>query len=162
MGSVSDLFQRAVIALSDEDYERAEQLTKELLELDKQNVDGWSLLANIYQHTGKLDFAIDAAKQATELDPENLQHWNNLGFLYLLEGNWKEGELCYGKAVNLPEPPPTIFLNYAWALIEQGKTDQAKQALRNALEQSLEDTLLDDIEMDEHYAKLRPLLKEIK
>ena len=91
MGSESDLFQRAIIAFSDEDYDRAEKLTKELLNLDDSNVDGWGLLANIYQQSKQPKKAIDAAKKATELDADNLRHWNNLGFLYLSQGQWKEG-----------------------------------------------------------------------
>ncbi len=162
MGSESDLFQRAVIAFSDEDYGRAEKLTNELLALDQKNVDGWSLLANIHQQQGQNELAIQAAKKATDLDPENLQHWNNLGYLYLLQGNWVEGERCYAKAASLPEPTPTIYLNHAWALIELGKQDQAEQQLRQALDLSLEDTLHDDIETNDHYAKLRPLFKQIR
>ncbi len=162
MGPESDLFQRAVIALSDEDYDRAEKLTRELLDLNEQNVDGWTLLANIYQQKGQNELAIQAAEKATDLDPKNLQHWNNLGYLYLLQSNWTAGERCYAKAASLPNPTPTIFLNHAWALIELGKQDQAKQQLRQALEQSLEDTLFDDIETNEHYVKLRPLFKEIQ
>ncbi len=162
MGSESDLFQRAVIAFSDEDFDRAEKLTKELLELDQKNVDGWTLLANIYLQKGQNELAVQAATKATDLDPKNLQNWNNLGYLYLLQGKWTEGEKCYAKAASLPDPSPTIFLNHAWALIELGKEDQAKQQLLQALELSLEDTLHDDIETDEHYTKLRPLFKQIR
>lgn len=162
MGSADDLFQRAVIALSDEDLERAKKLTKELLELDSKYVDGWNLLANIYQQTQQYEKAIAAAKQTTEIDPENLQYWNNLGYLYLLQSNWTEGEKCYAKAITLPNPPPTIFLNHAWALIELGDEARAKEQLAQALERSLEDTLIDDLETDTHYSKLRPLLKQIK
>ena len=162
MGSESDLFQRAVIALSDEDYDRAEKLTKELLDLDQKNVDGWTLLANILQQKGQTNLAIDAAKKATDLDPKNLQNWNNLGYLYLLQKNWEEGERCYAKAASLPNPTPTIFLNHAWALIELGKQNKAEQQLRQALDQSLEDTLFDDIETNDNYIKLRPLFKRIQ
>ncbi len=162
MGSENDLFHRAVIALGDEDYDRAEKLTKELLELNQQNVDGWNFLANIYQQKGLNSQAIQAAKKATELDPKNLQNWNNLGYLHLLQGNWTEGERCYAKAASLPNPTPTIFLNHAWALIELDKQEQAEQQLRRALDLSLEDTLFDDIKTNEHYTKLRPLFKKIQ
>jgi Flp pilus assembly protein TadD len=162
MGDASDLFQRAVIALSDEDYDRAEKLTKELLEIEPKNTDGWSLLANIHRHKNQLEEAIKAATKATKLDPDNVQSWNNLGYLYLLQGNWKKGEHCYAKATSLPDPTPTIFLNHAWALIELGKEKEAEHQLRQALNRSLEDTLFDDIETNEHYAKLRPLFKQIK
>ncbi len=162
MGKESDLFQRAVIALSDSDYERAEKLTKELIDLDKKNVDAWSLLANIHKQNGEIEKAIEAAKQATDLDSKNIQNWNNLGHLYLLQSNWEEGEKCYAKAAKLPNPSPTIYLNHAWALIELGKEKEAKKQLTQALEQALEDTLSETIASDDRYAKLRPLLKNIQ
>ena len=162
VGSASDLFQRAVIALSDEDFERAEKLTKELLDLDDSNVDGWGLLANIYQQSKQPTKAIKAAKKATELDAENLQHWNNLGFLYLSQGQWKEGEECYAKAETLTDPSPTIFLNHAWSLIELQNEKAALEKLQKAIERALEDTVTVTINTDEKYAKLRPLLKKLK
>lgn len=161
MGKESDLFQRAVIALSDSDYGRAEKFTKELLDLDKKNVDAWSLLANIHKQGGEIEKAIEAAKQAKDLDPKNVQNWNNLGHLYLLQSNWEEGEKCYAKATKLPNPSPTIFLNHAWALIELGKEKEAKQQLKQAIDQALEDTLSETIANDERYSKLRPLLKNL-
>jgi Tfp pilus assembly protein PilF len=161
MGSASDIFQRAVIALSDQDFERAEKLTKELLELDIKNVDGWNLLANIYQQSGQYEKALEAAKKATELDPKNIQHWNNLGFLYLSQSQWEQGEKCYAKAVKLPNPPPTIFLNHAWALVELGQEESALKEIKQAIEQSLEDTITDTIKTEDKYAKLRPLLEKI-
>ncbi|MFX0079776.1 MAG: tetratricopeptide repeat protein [Candidatus Hermodarchaeota archaeon] len=162
MGKESDLFQRAVIALSDSDFERAEKLTKEIIDLDNKNVDAWSLLTNIHKQSGEIEQATEAAKQATNLDPKNVQNWNNLGYLYLLQGNWEEGEKCYAKAANLPNPSPTIYLNHAWALIELGKEKEAQQQLKQALEQALEDTLSETITTEERYTKLRPLLKKIK
>ena len=162
MGSASDLFQRAVIALSDQDFERAEKLTNELLELDAKNVDAWGLLANIHQQSGEHGKAIEAAKKATELDPKNIQHWNNLGFLYLSREQWKEGEKCYAKAVKLPNPPPTIFLNHAWALAELGQEKAAFKELKQAIDQSLEDTITETIKTEDRYTKLRPLLKKVK
>ena len=162
VGSASDLFQRAVIALSDEDFERAEKLTKELLDLDDSNIDGWGLLANIYQQSKQPAKAIEAAKKATELDAENLRHWNNLGFLYLSQGQWKEGEECYAKAESLADPSPTIFLNHAWALIELNNEKTALEKLQKAIDRALEDTVTETISTDERYAKLRPLLKKLK
>jgi tetratricopeptide (TPR) repeat protein len=162
VGSESDIFQRAVIALSDEDFKRAEKLTKELLDLNDANIEGWGLLANIYQQSKQPKKAIEAAKKATELDPNNLRHWNNLGFLYLSQGQWKEGEECYAKAETLEDPSPTIFLNHAWALIEIGNEKAAVKKLQKAIEQALEDTITETINTEERYTKLRPLLKKLK
>lgn len=162
MGSVAELFQRAVLAFSSGDSKRAEELTNELLKLDQENVEGYSLLASIHQQDKQYKKALEPAQRATQLEPDNLQHWNRLGFLYLILGQWKEGEKTYAKAAKMKNATPTIFLNHAWALIELDKKDAAIKQLGKAIAQSLEDTVTETIKEDDHYTKLRPLVKKVK
>ena len=158
MAASSDFFQRAVAALASGDFDRAEKLTRELLNQDEKNIEAWSLLTSIYQQGGKREKALEPAKRATELDPDNIQHWNTLGYLYLSLSRWEEGEKCYARAVTLSEAPATVFLNHAWALIELGQKEKAGQQLKLALEKSLEDELTNMIRTDPQYSKLRALL----
>jgi len=158
--SIEDLFERALSALAAGDLNRAEQLTRELLGQDQDNVEAWSLLANIYQESGHPERALGPATRAVELDPDNIQNWNTLGYRYLLLGRWKEGEQCYARAASMPNAPATVFLNHAWALIELGQDAAAVHQLRRAI--SLHDEIPDTIRQDPHYKKLLPLLEELK
>ena len=161
MGSVDDLIQRAVNALASNDLERAEKLTQEVLKEDENNIEAWSLLANIYQQAGEPEKALEPAKKAATLEPDNVKHWNRLGYLYTQLNRWEDGEKSYEKAANLPDAPPTIFLNYATVLIELKKEEAAMKALQQALKRSLVDELKKTIKKDPKYAKIRPLLEKV-
>jgi Flp pilus assembly protein TadD len=162
MATVSDYLQRAVAALAARDLNRAEKLTRDLLNKDNTNIEGWNLLTCIYQEAGQPERAIDPATRAAELDPENLQHWNTLGYLYLLLQRWSDAEKCFARAATNPDAPATLLLNHAWALIELGQTRAASQQLHQALERSLEDELANTIRTEPRYVKLRPLLERSK
>lgn len=161
MTPASDLFHRALAALSCGDVDRAEQLTRELLGSESDNAEAWSLLANIYQQCGYIERAVGPATRATELEPGNIQHINNLGYLYLLLGRWKEGEECYARASAMPEAPPTIYVNHAWALIELGQESAATQQLKQALELSLESKVTTMVREDPKYEKLVSILESL-
>jgi Tfp pilus assembly protein PilF len=161
MTPATDLFHRALAALSCGDVDRAEQLTRELLGQDSSNAEAWAILANIYKEGGHFERAIGPATRATELEPDNIQHLNNLGFLYLLLGRWEEGRECYARAASMPEAPPTIYVNYAWALIELGQEEAATQQLRRAHELSLESGVTQMVQEDPRYQKLVPILETI-
>lgn len=161
MTAASDLFHRALAALSVGDVNRAEQLTRELLGREIDNAEAWSLLATIYQQGSYFERAIGPATRARELEPDNIQHINRLGYLYLLLGRWKEGEECYARAAAFPEAPPTIYVNYAWALIELGQDAAATEQLRRALELSLESRVKTMIQEDPRYYKLVSILGSI-
>ncbi len=161
MTPASDLFHRALAALSCGDVDRAEQLTRELLGSEVDNAEAWSLLANIYQQCGFFERAIGPATRAAELEPDNIQHINTLGYLFLLLGRWKEGEEWYSKAAAMPEAPPTIYVNHAWALVELGQDSAATKQLRKALELSLESRVTTMIQEAPRYEKLVPILEKI-
>jgi tetratricopeptide (TPR) repeat protein len=161
LSELEDLFQRALAALSAGDLERAEELTSKLLEIDKNNVDGLSLLVSIHQQGGNIEKALESARLVVELDPGNLQHLNTLGYLHLLLSQWEEAEKCYTHAVTIPGAPPTVFLNYAQALVELDKEDKAIEQLRLALEHSLEGELVDMIHREKQYEKLIPFIDKI-
>ncbi|MFX1563095.1 MAG: tetratricopeptide repeat protein [Promethearchaeota archaeon] len=161
MSEIEDLFERALSAFSAGDLKRAEELTRRLLDIDEDNIDGLSLLVSIHQQGGDFEKALEPAKRVVELDPGNSHNLNTLGYLHLLLGRWEEGEKCYAHAVTIPGAPSTIFLNYAWALIELGKEEKAIQQLQHALEHSLEGELADMIQREKRYEKLRSLLDKL-
>ena len=161
LSNVEDLFERALSAFSAGDLERAEELTLKLLDIDADNIDGLNLLVSIQQQAGNFEKALEPAKRVVELDPGNLQHLNTLGYLHLLLSRWEEGIKCYAQAVTIPGAPPTVFVNYAWALVELGNEEKAIEQLRLALERTLEGELADMIQREEQYQKLRSLIDKL-
>ncbi len=161
MSKVDSLFHRAVAALATGDFKRAEKLTKEILEVDEKNIDGLMLLVNIYHQSNQFEKALEPAQQIIELEPENVQQLNTLGFLYLRLQRWKEAKQCFEKILSKPDIPPTIFLNYALALLSLDEQNKAIDQLRKAISQSLEGEIAKIIHENPLYEPLRPLLSQI-
>jgi len=161
LGAENDLFQRSIAALAGGNPERAKEQILKLLEKDKNNLDLLTFLSSIYQHYQQPQNALPTAQRLAQLDPENPRHWNNLGYLYIILGQWNEAEQCYAKATKLNDAAPTIYLNHALTLIELDQIEAATQQLQKALNHSLSSELLDIIQTDPQFAKLRPLVNKL-
>ncbi len=161
MGAENDLFQRSIAALAGGNPERAKQQILKLLEKDKNNLELLTFLIAIYQQYSQPQDALQTAQRIAKLDPNNPQHWNNLGYLHIILGQWKEAEKYYAKAASFNNASPTIFLNHALTLIEIGQIDAAIQRLKQALNHSLSGELLNIIQTDRQFIKLRPLLNKL-
>lgn len=161
MGDENDLFQRSIAALAGGNHERAKEQILKLLEKDKNNLELLHFLSSIYQHYHQPQNALLTAQRIAQLDPNNPRNWNNLGYLYIILGQWKEAERCYAKATKLNDAAPTIYLNHALTLVELDQLDAAIQQLQKALNQSLSSELLEIIQTDPQFAKLRQLVNKL-
>jgi Flp pilus assembly protein TadD len=161
LGAENDLFQRSVAALAGGNPDRAKKQILKLLEKDKNNLELLNFLTTIYQQYQEPQSALETAQRIAQLEPNNPRHWNNLGYLYIMQCQWKDAEQCYAKAAKLNDASPTIFLNHALTLIELGQSKTAIQQLQKALNHSLSGELLDMIQSDPQFEKLRPLINKL-
>jgi Flp pilus assembly protein TadD len=161
LGAENDLFQRSIAALAGGNPERAKEQILKLLEKDKNNLELLNFLSSIYQQYQQPQNALHTAQRIAKLDPENPRHWNNLGYFYILLEQWKEAEQCYAKATKLNDAAPTIYLHHALTLIELGQTEAAVLQIHKALNHSLSCELLDIIQTDPKFTKLRPLVNKL-
>ena len=161
MGAENDLFQRSVAALAGGNPERAKKQILQLLEKDKNNVELLNFLTSIYQQYQQPQNGLQTAQRIAELEPDKPRHWNNLGYLYIMLERWEDAEKCYAKAATLNDAAPTIFLNHALTLIELGQTKKATKQLEKALNHALSGELLDIIQTDPQFTKLRPLVNKL-
>jgi Flp pilus assembly protein TadD len=161
LGAENDLFQRSVAALAGGNLDRAKKQILKLLEKDKNNLDLLNFLTTIYQQYQEPKSALQTAQRITQLEPKNPRHWNNLGYLHIMLGQWKDAENCYAKAAKLNNAAPTIYLNHALTLIELGQNNAATKQLQKALNHSLSGELLDIIQTDPQFEKLRPLVNKL-
>ncbi|MFW9830982.1 MAG: tetratricopeptide repeat protein, partial [Candidatus Thorarchaeota archaeon] len=141
MGAENDLFQRSIAALAGGNLERAKKQILKILEKDQNNLELLTFLTAIYQQYSQPQNALQTAQRVTQLDPNNPRHWNNLGYLNILLGRWRDAEECYAKAVALNNASPTLFLNYALALIELNRVQEATKQLAKALNTCLPNEL---------------------
>ena len=96
----------------------------ELLKLDANDKDAFTLKATIYVFTGQLTAAIELYQRLIS-DDSNSSLYNNLGMVYELLGNFRQAETFFSKATLLAPNESTLRLNLADSLQLQGKNTEA-------------------------------------
>jgi tetratricopeptide (TPR) repeat protein len=96
-----DVFDRAVRALSVEDYANAERGFQSVLRLEPRNVAALGNLGVIYSRTGRADQAITSYRRALELSPDDQAIVLNLGLLYLRQENYTRALPLFERVVKL-------------------------------------------------------------
>ncbi len=90
------------------------------LDLDKQNLNGFILLAEVEQSLGDAPGAIGHYKQAIAMAPGNAGLYTTLGTLYEGQGNWQEAQTLYQRALALQPEEPLAANNLAYIMLEHG------------------------------------------
>ncbi len=90
------------------------------IELDKQNLTGFLMLAQVEQTLGDAPAAIGHYKQAIAIAPGNAGLYTTLGTLYEGQGNWQEAQGLYQRALALQPEEPLAANNLAYIMLEHG------------------------------------------
>lgn len=121
-----DANDAALYLLQGQVFARAKQPTDakasflKCIELDKQNVSGFIMLAQAEQALGDLPGAIGHYKQAIAISPGNAGLYTTLGALYEGQGNWQEAQTLYQRALGLQPEEPLAANNLAYIMLEHG------------------------------------------
>ena len=81
--SAIDLSKKASIAYTLADFEVAEKLFKQVIDIDPDNERALFKLGNIYSNTGRHEAAIESYHKILQLNPEHNRASHNLGMVYL-------------------------------------------------------------------------------
>lgn len=81
-----------------QDSEQAALLCKRSLQLDPLPATARTLLASIYQQTGRIADALQLYRDATESQPEVVEYWLQLAWLLAHTGSTSEAEEALGEA----------------------------------------------------------------
>ena len=90
------------------------------IELDKQNLSGYVMLAQTEQSLGDVPAAIGHYKQAIAIAPSNAGLYTTMGTLYESQGNWQEAQTLYQRALTLQPEEPLAANNLAYIMLEHG------------------------------------------
>ena len=90
------------------------------VELDKQNLTGFIMLAQVEQSLGDAPGAIGHYKQALAIAPSNAGLYTTLGTLYESQGNWQEAQTLYQRALAIQPEEPLAANNLAYIMLEHG------------------------------------------
>lgn len=122
------------------DYERADELLREALNIASKIQDNWfeaecfNAIALVETSLNRFDEAIDAYKQAICLAPEQIFAWNNLGNLCIKIDRNDEAIIAYQKAVEGNPADPIGWNGLGNVYSKIGYVDDAVAAYRKSIQ----------------------------
>ena len=118
-----------------QEYEKADEIIKDLLEKNPNNVMALNHFGYTLLERGEnLEMAYKYIKRAVELQPENGYVRDSLGWYYYKMGNFQEALVEVKKAWELVNTDPVIAKHLAQIYIALKKHQLAKKYYRKALE----------------------------
>lgn len=148
--------------------QQAEQLYRQVLEVEPKNADALHLLGVIASQAGEYEAAVNLITQALEIKPNYADAHYNLGNVLDNQGRFEEAIDCYRRAIEVDPRYIDAYYNLGTALKDQGELEEAIAAYRRALEikpdfgnalANLGTALLDQGRLDEAIACLRRALE---
>jgi putative PEP-CTERM system TPR-repeat lipoprotein len=119
--------------LQDERYDAAKEQFAAIVETEPDNVLALNNVAWLLWNEGDAAGALPHAERAVELAPDNAAVLDTAGIVHLKLGNTGRALTLLQKAwIKLPDNAEVQY-HYAQALVAQGKTDEARGVLRQAL-----------------------------
>ncbi len=120
-------------------YDDALTAFNSALELDDQQPALWANLGNTYSKLNQSDQALTAYEKAIAIAPEDPTLYQNLGGIYAAMGDTEKAQELYEQAVQLsaygdPKDAAINYYNMGVTFINSGQTEDAAEALRNAIE----------------------------
>jgi protein O-GlcNAc transferase len=112
----------------------AEQIYRQILEIDPANAQVYYLLGALCQSAGKLNEAAANLQQAVLLNPNQAEALNHLGVVRRQQGKLDEAAACYRRALELKPDYAEAYNNLGAALNLPGKLDEAVVCCRRALD----------------------------
>jgi Flp pilus assembly protein TadD len=112
---------------------QAEQLYRQILQLDPYHVDALHLLGVLSHQVGRHDLAVGYIAQAIARNPSQAPFHSNLGAAYQALGRLDEAVASYQQALRLNPDYAEGHHNLGVALMEQGKLDEAVASYQQAL-----------------------------
>lgn len=122
----ADSNDAALYLLQGQVFARAKQPTDakasflKCIELDKQSLSGYIMLAEAEQALGDVPGAIGHYKQAIAIAPSNAGLYTTVGTLYENQGNWQEAQTLYQRALAIQPEEPLAANNLAYIMLEHG------------------------------------------
>jgi len=106
--------------------EKAENLFLKCLDMDHQNAEAYNYLAYMWAEKGiKLERARDFINKALEIDPSSGAYIDTLGWIYYMQGDYKQALIEIKKAAEIMPDDPTIIEHLGDVLFKLSDTDQA-------------------------------------
>ena len=106
--SIKDILNKSWQAIAIRDYETAEKLVLNLINLDPDISGSYLLLGNIYTKTGQNKKAIYNFQKSIELNSDNPEAYNNIAVIFRKTGNLSSSLSAIKKAYSIDPERPDI------------------------------------------------------
>lgn len=107
---------------------------KRALEIQPDNEQALSALAEIYREQGRADAAIEGYRAVLRVDPRSPQIWFQLATLYLDLGRSRESEATFQEALKHNPKMGAAYNSLAALAFERGNMAEAERLVRRGLE----------------------------
>ena len=128
------LFAQSSADIQADQFETAEALLRQALELAPQLAEAHANLAWLLERRGSVDDALHHYELATELQPDNAHIHLNFGALLAQLKFLSAAEAVYHRALLLDASLPGIWSNLGALLAQMGRDEEAEANLRTALQ----------------------------
>jgi protein O-GlcNAc transferase len=115
------------------EFDRAEQVYKDVLQASPQQPDAWNLLAGIAQHRGQHALAVEYLQKAIEFRPAQTSFLGNLGTAYASLGQLEAAAASYRRALEIEPRDAGLLYGLGQVLARQEKSAEAVEVFRQAI-----------------------------
>jgi tetratricopeptide (TPR) repeat protein len=126
--------QSSLSAFFDDNYEEAIIHSKNVVKLDANNNNAYSLLGTCYKNLGQYESAIEALKQAIRINPDDAESHQDLGYSYAKLGQHEKAIEAYKQAIRIKPDIAETHYNLGNAYEKLGQyeksIEECKQAIR--------------------------------
>ncbi|MGD0831580.1 MAG: tetratricopeptide repeat protein [Terracidiphilus sp.] len=112
---------------------QAEQIYRQILDLDPRHADSLHLLGVLAHQVGRNDVSVELIRKAIAIDKRPAAYHSNLGTALQALGNFDEAAACYESALKLKPDLAEAQMNLGVVLEAQGNLDSAEKHFRRAL-----------------------------
>jgi len=124
----NELFKQGEAEYEKEDFEAAIEKFEKCLAKDPENADAQFNIGVCYTDLGEPEKALEAYRKTLAVDSHYHHAYFNMGRIYHLRKDFVQAIVYYEKALAEDPYSPDLLYNYAHALMEGGRVEEAVEA----------------------------------
>jgi tetratricopeptide (TPR) repeat protein len=133
LATISEAFTIALEHHQGGRLQAAEQIYRQILQVEPNHSDALHLLGVIAYQVGRHEVAIEYIGRALQVKPDYAEAHNNLGLTLMEKGSLDEAIACYQRSLALKPDYAEAHSNLGNALKDQGRLDEAIDCQHRAL-----------------------------
>lgn len=124
---------RAKKLIEQNEFDEAEKILMEALELPQKDALVYKYLGVIYEKTGKNDLAVENYQISADINPQDKNIWQRLGFCLVTVGKFEQAEKSFENSNKIQAGVSETFAGWGMALMKQEKFSEAREKFTQAV-----------------------------